>query len=208
MARPKNDQPGPNAKERMANAFWEVLEEKSYERMTVRDIAEHTQINRNAFYYHFQNMDALAEWAFAREVPTEIPRLMLFKGPDEVCKFLSDPVNEERVRRVRLAVSDHGSKIFAGLLKEEFIHAWCEVLEIDPETFSRQQRIVADFIAGGMFAVMANSKDISTEDLVQFISSSGMHEKMFDLVTNSLKTIFEPSEERLRKYDQINRSDN
>lgn len=207
MARPRNNQPGPSAKERMANAFWEALEEKPYEYITVRDIAERAQINRNAFYYHFQNMDALAEWAFAREVPTEIPRLMFFKGPDEVCKFLSNPVNEERVRRVRLAVSDHGSKIFAGLLKEEFIRAWCEVLGVDSGSFSKQQRIVADFITGGMFAVMANSKDISTEDLVQFISSSGMHEKMFDLVTSSLKTIFEPSEERLKRYDQTNKDD-
>lgn len=201
MPRPKNNQPGPSAKERMANAFWEALAEKPYEGITVRDIAERAQINRNAFYYHFQNMDALAEWAFARELPTEIPRLMFFQGPDKVCEFLSDPVNEERVRRVRLAIGDHGSKMFVNLLKEEFIRAWCEVLEIDQNAFSTQQRIVADFITGGMLSVAANSKDIATEDLVRFISSSGMHKKMFDLITTNLKMIFEPSEGRFKRYD-------
>lgn len=190
MARPKNDQPGPSAKERMANAFWEVIEEKPYEHITVRDIAERAQINRNAFYYHFQNMDALAEWVFARELPTEIPRLMFFKGPDEVCTFLADPANEERIRRARLAVGNHGSKMFANLLKEEFLRAWCDVLEIDHESLTAEQRIVTDFIAGGALAVVANLEGTSTEDLIRFISSAGLHKKMFDLVTTSLKTIF------------------
>lgn len=190
MARPKNDQPGPSAKERMANAFWEALEEKPYEQITVRDIAERAQINRNALYYHFSNVDSLAEWAFERELPTEIPRLMFFNGPDEVLKFVEEPANKERIRRARLAVGKNGSKMFVNILKDAFLRAWCDVLEIDLDTFSDQQRIASEFIAGGILAVVANSEDIPTEELVQFVSSTGMHQRLFDMIMTCLKAIF------------------
>ena len=55
MARPRNDQEGPGARERMQEAFWELLREKSFAKITVGDVARTAQVNRNAFYYHFDN---------------------------------------------------------------------------------------------------------------------------------------------------------
>lgn len=48
-------------KEIIRDAFWELLEEKSYNKITVQDIVNRCQVNRNTFYYHFQDIPALME---------------------------------------------------------------------------------------------------------------------------------------------------
>ena len=37
----------------IAKAFWQLLEEKPYSKITVKNIVERCEINRNTFYYHF-----------------------------------------------------------------------------------------------------------------------------------------------------------
>ena len=41
------------------DAFWELLEEKPYNKITVRDIVNRCCVNRNTFYYYFQDIPTL-----------------------------------------------------------------------------------------------------------------------------------------------------
>ena len=43
----------------LTSAFWQLLEEKPYKKITVRDIVDRCQVNRNTFYYHFEGIPAL-----------------------------------------------------------------------------------------------------------------------------------------------------
>lgn len=43
------------------DAFWQLLEEKPYSSITVKDIVNRCQVNRNTFYYHFQDIPSLLE---------------------------------------------------------------------------------------------------------------------------------------------------
>lgn len=43
------------------DAFWALLEEKPYNKITVKLIVERCGVNRNTFYYYFQDIPALAE---------------------------------------------------------------------------------------------------------------------------------------------------
>lgn len=47
-------------KELIVNIFWEILEEKPYSKITVQEIADRCHVNRNTFYYHFQDIPSLA----------------------------------------------------------------------------------------------------------------------------------------------------
>lgn len=42
-------------------SFWKLLNERPLNRITVKDIVEDCGINRNSFYYHFQDLPALIE---------------------------------------------------------------------------------------------------------------------------------------------------
>lgn len=48
-------------KERIVRTFVQLLEEKPYTQITVREISEKCGITRNAFYYHFQDIPALLQ---------------------------------------------------------------------------------------------------------------------------------------------------
>ena len=47
----------------LSEAFWELLEEKPYKKITVKDIVDRCQVNRNTFYYHFDGITTLFEEA-------------------------------------------------------------------------------------------------------------------------------------------------
>ena len=46
-------------KELLTDTFWELLEEKAYSKITVKDIVNRCDVNRNTFYYHFQDIPSL-----------------------------------------------------------------------------------------------------------------------------------------------------
>lgn len=80
-------------------SFMELLQKKSLDKITVKDIIEATEINRNTFYYHFQDIYDLLENAFE----------------EEAIKFRSeaDPKNnfyEEYIRTVNFLL-DHSDAI-------------------------------------------------------------------------------------------------
>ena len=47
----------------IVDTFWQLLEEKPYNKITVQDIVDRCHVNRNTFYYHFQDIPFLAEWS-------------------------------------------------------------------------------------------------------------------------------------------------
>ena len=48
-------------KKMIMDAFWELLGEKPFNKISVRLIVERCGVNRNTFYYYFQDIPALAE---------------------------------------------------------------------------------------------------------------------------------------------------
>lgn len=50
-------------KKAISEVFWQLLEEKPYNKITVQNIVERCQVNRNTFYYHFQDIPALVEYS-------------------------------------------------------------------------------------------------------------------------------------------------
>ena len=116
MARPRKDQEGPTAVERMEEAFWEILAEKPYAQITVGEIAKRAQVNKNAFYYHFDGLGALAAQALDSMLPREMARMLLMnggpsKGIDEIeaNALLRNPDLKKRIDRALLVVGKNGS---------------------------------------------------------------------------------------------------
>lgn len=54
-------------KNAIIQAFWQLLEEKPYNKITVKDIVDSCQINRNTFYYHFHDIPELLEQTIKKD---------------------------------------------------------------------------------------------------------------------------------------------
>ena len=49
------------------DSFWTLLREKSLDKITVKVVIEAAEINRNTFYYHFEDLYALLDTIFREE---------------------------------------------------------------------------------------------------------------------------------------------
>lgn len=54
-------------KNTIIDAFWLLLEEKPYNKITVKDIVDRCQMNRNTFYYHFHDIPELLQTAIKND---------------------------------------------------------------------------------------------------------------------------------------------
>ena len=46
---------------KIENAFWQLLGIESYSNMTIQKLADAAGVNRNAVYYHYENVDDVAK---------------------------------------------------------------------------------------------------------------------------------------------------
>ena len=61
-------------KQALADSLKKLLQKKPLDKITVTDIAEDCQVNRQTFYYHFRDIYDLVEWFYIREVSKLIDR--------------------------------------------------------------------------------------------------------------------------------------
>lgn len=54
-------------KSAIVDVFWNLLDEKPYSKITVKDIVNSCQINRNTFYYHFHDIPDLLEYMIKKD---------------------------------------------------------------------------------------------------------------------------------------------
>lgn len=118
MARPRKDEAGPSAYERMTAAFWSLLEEKPYSAVTVKRITQRAGVNHNTFYYHFENIDDMAVKMFENVIPTRLIDMMaavsMGKPPD-----LSVVRNDPEIGGALPEDSRHRAKRFVRLESNE-----------------------------------------------------------------------------------------
>lgn len=79
----------------ISETFWQLLEEKPYNKITVQNIVERCQVNRNTFYYHFQDIPDLAEYSI-KEWTNQVIRDNSKLGSALNCLI---PITEEFVKR-------------------------------------------------------------------------------------------------------------
>lgn len=103
MPRPRHDSRCCR-QERLENAFWELLADRDYRKITVTDVVREAGVNRNSFYYHFSSLPELADSAILHQVESiPINRTPDPNGNpeeqwrDRVTATLSDPEQRQRL---------------------------------------------------------------------------------------------------------------
>lgn len=62
MARPKRSEA--DAYDRIQTAFWDLLAEKPFEKITIAALSKKAAVNHNLIYYYFENLYDMAEKLF------------------------------------------------------------------------------------------------------------------------------------------------
>ena len=80
---------------KLANAFKELVAAKGIKKVTISDITDECNMNRQTFYYHFKDIYDLVEWLFKNAFKTAFPNVVDAEswqnGCVEICnKMLED----------------------------------------------------------------------------------------------------------------------
>lgn len=96
-------------KQVIQSAFRDLLNEKKFGKITVKDITDRCGINRNTFYYHYQDVPALLEEIFASDVDRFIQEHLTVNSMEECLKIAMDYVIEHKKEILHVCNSNNQS---------------------------------------------------------------------------------------------------
>lgn len=162
MPRPRHDSEVLPAKERLENAFWELLADRDYRKITVTDVVREAGVNRNSFYYHFSSLPELADSAILHQVESiPINRTPDPNGNpeeqwrDRVTATLSDPEQRQRLDHLALLAGPHSTLELTESLRDFCRLQMLSTLQRDPKNLDLKTDLMVEFTVGGMLAVLA-----------------------------------------------------
>lgn len=84
-------------KNAIIDSFWQLLEEKPYNKITVKDIVDRCQINRNTFYYHFHDIPDLLEYTIKQDTDSILEKYTKFGSLiDCLIPFVQHSLNHKK----------------------------------------------------------------------------------------------------------------
>ena len=185
MPRPRHDSELLPAKERMRNAFWALLEDREYRKITVTDIVHEAQVNRNSFYYHYGSLSELADDAILQEVEnTSIAQLVDETTDDHgIPSMDDDAVREHWHKRISAAINSsehrtrpnhmallagpHSSPELMDSLRDFTRMTLFTALKLDESDMTLRSDLYIDFAVGGILAILRRWPELREMNVAQ-----------------------------------------
>ena len=185
MPRPRHDSELTPAKERMENAFWALLEDREYRKITVTDIVREAQVNRNSFYYHYGSLSELADDAILQEVEnTSIAQLVDETTDDHGIPSMDDDAVREhwhkrisaainssehrtRLNHMALLAGPHSSPELMDSLRDFTRMTLFTALKLDESDMTLRSDLYIDFAVGGILAILRRWPELREMNVAQ-----------------------------------------
>lgn len=185
MPRPRHDSELLPAKERMRNAFWALLEDREYRKITVTDIVHEAQVNRNSFYYHYGSLSELADDAILQEVEnTSIAQLVAETTDDHGIPSMDDDAVREhwhkrisaainssehrtRLNHMALLAGPHSSPELIDSLRDFTRMTLFTALKLDESDMTLRSDLYIDFAVGGILAILRRWPELREMNVAQ-----------------------------------------
>lgn len=157
MGRPRKDPEAQDARQRIVEAFWKLLEDCRLSELTVGAICAEAACNRGSFYYHFDDLDALVRTAVESEltdggnVSNDVFNLATGADDDVFSRIMEG----RRMRRVSLAMKRGGMDRVEAMVKKTMLGMWQTVLCPDGSDLLPETRFVIEYAVSGMLGVLA-----------------------------------------------------
>ena len=84
----------PSTKLALANALKKLLQKKFLDDITVKELVEECEVNRQTFYYHFQDIYDLLKWTLEQEAIEVVKNFDLVVNTEEALRFVMDYVDK------------------------------------------------------------------------------------------------------------------
>lgn len=157
VARPRKDSTEPSARERILNAFWDLMNEMPYKSITVAALIKRAGVSPNTLYAHFDGYQNVVQAALDETLePDLLPILvsdMDFAGTSQAAMMA------ERLDKVILFASDDSGELSA-MLKKSLLQTWLKALGLSKEKLSPLEAAELDFIFAGVVSMLSKKSAV------------------------------------------------
>lgn len=183
MGRPKRDAKGPSAKERIVQAFWEMIEEMPYDGIGIVALAKRANVSPNTLYYHFDNKEDIARLALQGALSREAVRSVLAGGT--MGPMLGSEEGQATLHKFML-IGGSGSSELTETLAAELQEFWLEEAGVASNMLTEWDKAELSFIFSGIVRLMGSGVDPTrwrgfTTDLFERPLGRGMAETLRNL---------------------------
>ena len=143
-------------KKAIAAGIKELTRRKSFDKITVSDIAEICGLNRQTFYYHFQDKYELVDWIFYNETIAIITNDLSYDNWDsKILQFLTKIKEEDYfyINTLKASVANE----FKEYLFKVTVELLCSIISgitANSNATEEEVRFVAEFYAFGIVGVV------------------------------------------------------
>ena len=117
-----------NTKDQLASSLKQMLAVKPIERITIRDIVEICGVNRQTFYYHFEDVYDLLEYVFESDAEKYLPKVVVYDNwKDDVVYYF----------RYLYANKDFAISLFHSQSRDYLLKYYYDKLRVCVESFAK-----------------------------------------------------------------------
>lgn len=86
----KHEEISLNTKKTLAESLKKAMKNKPFKKITVSELIQDCDINRNTFYYHFEDIYALLKWMFEQEAIEVVKSFDILVNYEKAINFVMD----------------------------------------------------------------------------------------------------------------------
>lgn len=144
-------------KKALAQSLKELGASKILDKITVADITEHCGVNRQTFYYHFDDKYELLNWIYTQDLFIPLTRDLTFENWGDKLVQLFQYMKQQKsffmntIKSSNNFFAEYTNKIFAELFKKAIVE-----LNMYSHLNEKEQDIYARFFAYGLTGVVVD----------------------------------------------------
>lgn len=144
-------------KKALAQSLKELGASKILDKITVADITEHCGVNRQTFYYHFDDKYELLNWIYTQDLFIPLTRDLTFENWGDKLVQLFQYMKQQKsffmntIKSSNNFFAEYTNKIFAELFKKASVE-----LNMYSHLNEKEQDIYARFFAYGLTGVVVD----------------------------------------------------
>lgn len=143
-------------KKAIAAGLKELTRKKSFDKITIHDITESCGLNRQSFYYHFQDKFELVDWIFYNETIAIIIDDLNFINWNEKVKLMLERMKEEDYFYRDTLRSSSGDifKEYIFKIAAELFYDIVDSIDMSHTYEESEKRFISEFYAFGIGGVI------------------------------------------------------
>ena len=186
MARPKRDPDKKPAFERIEDAFWDILSEKPFDKITISELSKRAGVNHNLLYYYFDGIEDMARQLFERNMSDGVPQRILgilLGNADIEAELLADDMILKRVMRTRLFMR-RDSAFLNEIVRIRIQKEWLVAAGVIEKQLTQENKVDLDFIFSGVVAIVGSEQFEENQQAIASLNKRVLGKGIIDTLKN------------------------